>query len=144
MIDGPEMPPISDDEKLARFVTVEAWVRADKTLRQDAFIPPKDLNLSVTRHLTLSEGQLWKIGRDVADAISEKRSAALYGRADLTAGKVHLLRLRTMAAPLPQNPGHAHITGWPPEKPAQKSVAQQLAAAAGRYIPAPRRSGPGK
>jgi len=136
MTNGSGIPPLSAGEKLARFITVERWVRADQTLRQDAFIPPKDLNFSVTRHLNSSEGQLWKIGQKVADAIAAKRNASLYGRADITVGRVLGLHLKTTAAPLHENPGHAQITGWPPDKPAQKSIAQQLAAIA-RYIPLP-------
>ena len=47
--------PVTADELLARFITDKDWFRADLTIRQDAFIPPKDLQLSVTRHLNLSE-----------------------------------------------------------------------------------------
>ncbi|HEV2211221.1 MAG TPA: hypothetical protein VG167_20860 [Verrucomicrobiae bacterium] len=125
-----QLPPISLNELLARFVTVAQWVRSDKTLRQDAFIPPKDLNLSVTRHGQLSEAQIWQIGQTVAYTISEKRSAKLFGRADVTVADVAKALLRTEPAPLLNNPQHAHITGWPLDKPAQKSIAQQLAAMA--------------
>ena len=124
------LPPVSADEWLARFVTVRNWIRADNTIRPDAFIPPKDLNHSVTRHLRLSQEQLWKIGQDVVDIISEKQNAKLIGRADLTVATVAAAALRTEAAPIPGNPHHAHITGWPLDKPAQKNIAQQLAAAA--------------
>lgn len=124
------LPPVSPDERLARFVTVEKWIRADNTVRQDAFIPPKDLNFSVTRHLQLSEDRLWEIGKAVADTISEKHHAKLFGRADLTVAAVAKTALQTESAPVPGNPHHAHITGWPQDKPAQKNIAQQLAAAA--------------
>ena len=124
------LPPMSANEWLARFVTVKGWIRADNTIRQDAFIPPRDLNLSVTRHLKLSQDQLWKIGQGVVDAISEKHHARLFGRADLTAGAVLKAALRTEPAPIPGNPHHTHIAGWPTDKPAQKNIAQQLAAGA--------------
>jgi len=124
------VPAVSADGLLARFVTDAGWVRADKTIRQDAFIPPRDLNLSVTRHLNLSQQELWKLGQKVVDAISGRRSAALHGRADLPESQVSKLRLSTKPFPVAGNPNHAHITGWPPDKPAQKSIAQQLAAAA--------------
>jgi len=64
------------------------------------------------------------------DAIGIKRSAILYGSADLRVVQVSQHNLKTEAVPLPQNANHAHITGWPSEKPAQKSIAQQLAAVA--------------
>ncbi|MFZ0827136.1 MAG: hypothetical protein WAO02_06910 [Verrucomicrobiia bacterium] len=124
------LPPVSSDERLARFVTVEKWLRADKTVRQDAFIPPKDLNLSVTRHLRLSQEQLWQIGQAVVDGLSAKHHATLFGRADLTVAAVTKTALRVDPAPILANPQHTHITGWPLDKPAQKNIAQQLAAAA--------------
>jgi hypothetical protein len=130
------LPPISANEWLARFVTVEKWLRSDDTIRQDAFIPPRDLNLSVTRHLNLSQNQLWEVGQHVAEAISEKHRANLFGRADLTVAAVARTAVRVESAPIPANPQHAHIAGWPLDKPAQKSIAQQLAAAA-NFIPKP-------
>jgi hypothetical protein len=131
------LPAIWEGEWLARFITVEWWIRSDKTIRQDAFVPPKDLCLSVTRHLHLSEADIWKIGRDVANKIAAKRKADLYGRADLRVHQVSAQNLKTEAAPLPDNPNHAHITGWP-EKSARKNIAQRLAAAAGKCIPVPK------
>lgn len=133
---GVTIPPITPEEWLARFVTVEKWVRADQTIRQDAFIPPKDLNLSVTRHLNLSKNELWAVGQVVADAVAKHPGAVLHGRADIQVHHAIQQNLRVEAAPLPDNENHAHITGWP-EKAAQKSIAQQLAAAAGKLVPFP-------
>jgi hypothetical protein len=124
------LPSVSTDEWLARFVAVEKWIRADKTIRQDAFIPPKDLNLSVNRHLQLSPDQLWAIGQAIADTISKNHPGTLFGRVDLTVATVAKAALRTESAPIPGNPQHAHITGWPLDKPTQKNIAQQLAAVA--------------
>ena len=128
-----QLPPVSTDEPLARFVTVGSWVRADKTVRQDAFIPPKDLNLSVTRHIRLSQEQLWIIGQAVANA---RRHTTLFGSADLLVFAVTKSGLRVEPAPIPGNPQHAHITGWPLDKPAQKNIAQELAAAS-TFVPLP-------
>lgn len=123
---------ISGDELLARFITSSGWIRRDQTLRQDAFIPPPDLNLSVTRHRGLSPADLWQIGEEVARV----RPATLYGSADVTVAEVHRHKLRVDAQPLPENLNHASIIGWPSNKPAQKILAQQLAAVA-RYTPKP-------
>ena len=76
-----ELPPVTDNELLARFVLFSNWIRYDKTVRPDAFIPYPNPYLSVTRHRELSEADLWKIGQSVAD----KRSHNLYGRADIQA-----------------------------------------------------------
>jgi hypothetical protein len=46
--------------------------------------------------------------------------------------------LRVVAAPiLPENLNHANVTGWPSEKPTQKIIAQQIAAAAGKALTPP-------
>jgi hypothetical protein len=126
---------VAENELLARFVTLDRWVRPDKTVKQDAFIPPNDLQLSVTRHLNLSERQLWELGQTVAKIIGEKRTAGLFGRADIANKTVVQQSLMTEAAPLPENPNHAHITRWPLDKPARKQIAQQLAAAARFVLP---------
>jgi len=130
--------PLEEEHKtpsdlLARFITANAWVRKDGTIRQDAFMPPKDLNLSVTRHLRLSEEEMWRIGEAIVTKIGERRAAALLGRADLHDHEVTPLGLNTVPAPRPENPNHAHITGWPADKPEQKELALNLAAAA-RYV----------
>jgi hypothetical protein len=123
-----ERPPaVTDEELLARFLLFSRWVREDRTLRPDGCMPSRDAELSVTRHRGLSEMALWQIGHIIADA---RPSATLYGRADLKAVDARRQRLRVDAAPLPAHSNHAIITGWPPEKPPQKSVAIELAASA--------------
>jgi hypothetical protein len=130
-----QLPAVSPTECLCRFITVPKWVRDDKTIRSNAFIPPRDLNLSVTRRLQLTEEQLWKLGQRVADQVTGNSPAAFPGRADILAANVFAVNLRVEAVPLTDNPNHAHISGWP-EKPARKNIAQQLAAAA-RFIEIP-------
>src|SRR3954463_5345947 len=126
--------PVGANEWLARFVTVDKWIRADQTIRADAFIPPKDLELSVTRHLNFSEEELWAIGKDVVKELSKSRPATLHGRADISVAHVLQQRLRAESDPLPKNRNHAHIAGWPAEKSVQKNIAQELAAAAGKAV----------
>ncbi len=121
---------IEDDELLARFVMVREWIRADGTVRPDAFIPPKDLNLSTTRHGTLQPSSLWEIGQSVARQFVRD----LIGRADVIARNVKIVGLHPEPAPLPENPNHAHVAGWPTDKPSQKILAQQLAASSAYVI----------
>lgn len=123
-----ELPPIADDELLARFVLFSDWIRHDQTVRPNAFIPHPYPNLSVTRHRELSEFALWQIGQGIAD----KRSHNLYGRADIQAITVKAHPLRIEPTPEPKN--HANITGWPADKPGQKIIAQEIAATA-RFVP---------
>lgn len=125
-------PSVEDSELLARFVTSSKWFRSDQTVRQDAFIPHPYPDLSVTRHKSLSEQEIWKVGQQIADS----RPATLYGRADVSAEEVRRQKLTVEPRPVPENLSHACILGWPPDKPAQKILALELAAVA-RFIPKP-------
>jgi hypothetical protein len=53
-------PPteIDEAELLMRFVLRRQWIRRNGTVKQDAFIPPSDLELSVTRHIGLSDDDI--------------------------------------------------------------------------------------
>jgi hypothetical protein len=137
MSDAVSGQAIPTGELLARFITADGWIRADRTIKQDAFMPPKDLEFSVTRHLGLTQEEIWKLGQAVVDEIAKKRAATLHGRADLLAEITIQQNLRTVAHPLEGNANHAHVIGWPSDKPAQKIIAQQLAAAAVFVTPAP-------
>lgn len=134
MIDPSCVPPVDDDELLARYVSQRSQFRhRDRTLKQDLFIPNRRGELSVTRHRDATEAQVWQIGRDVAEAL--KRT--LYGRGDLRASDYTNHALRVEATPYSGNPNHADVMGWPPQKQDQKAIAIKLAAAAGKLIPAP-------
>ena len=120
-------------ELLARFVMFSRWIKSDGTPKPDAFLPPRDLNLSVTRHSGLSREQLWDRGRTVAAG----REKPLLGRADLSAASARdsgAPHLDVVAAPLPENAQHAHIIGWPHDKSRQKMLALKLAEVA-RFAP---------
>lgn len=125
MIEGGGSSAVADEEQLARFILYSKWIRSsDQTARPDAFIPHPYPDLSVTRHLNLPEEALWRTGQNVADA----RTATLYGRADIYAAAARQQNLKIDPAPVPNNPNHANIVGWPADKPAQKIIALQLAA----------------
>jgi len=123
--------PLSDNEMLARFVLKKEWIRHDGTIKQDAFIPPKDLQLSVTRHIGISTQQLIGIGKSVA----AETSLNFLGRADIESRVVVKNALKAVAWPLANNQNHAHIMGWPADKEARKTIAQELAASA-KFVPA--------
>ena len=119
-------PFVETNELLARFVPSSRWFRSDSTVKPDAFIPYPYPELSVTRHRLFSEEDLWKVGQAVADA----RKLTLYGRADISAENVRKQKLTVEPTPVPENLNHADILGWPPDKPSQKILALELAAAA--------------
>jgi hypothetical protein len=72
MSNGGTLPTTVDPgEWLARFIYYQRYIRQDRTIRPDAFIPHPYPELSVTRHLQLSETQIWEIGRNVAEQIGQ-------------------------------------------------------------------------
>jgi hypothetical protein len=134
MSNGGNVPAIDSDEWLARFIHYQRYIRHDRTVRPDAFIPHPYPDLSVTRYLQLSEAELWQLGRNVA----RQSGKPLYGRANVRAFVFQQCELQVIADPIiPENPNHAIVVGWPADKPAQKIVAQQIAAAAGKVLDPP-------
>lgn len=121
---------LTEDELLARFVLFTKWIRSNGRVAQDAFIPDRSRELSVIRHLGLTEDELWSCGQEIADS----RPATLYGRADIQVAEVTKQSLRCVADPPPRN--HVNIVGWPEEKSAQKILAMELATKA-RYVVTP-------
>lgn len=81
MIDPDNVPPVSDDEGLARFVTQSKQFRSDGTVKPDLFIPYRHVELSVTRHLEATQEEIWSVGFDIANAFER----TLHGRADILA-----------------------------------------------------------
>ena len=130
MSNGSTLPTIDPGEWLARFIHYQRYIRQDRTIRPDAFIPHPYPDLSVTRHLQLSPTEIWEIGRDVAQQTSKR----LHGRADVQASAFQRHELSVVPAALPENPNHANVIGWPAEKSAQKIIAQQIADAAGKAL----------
>jgi len=130
MIDPDNVPAVSDDELLARFVTQSKQCRSDGTVKPDLFIQYRHVELSVIRHLNATEDEIWSVGCDVANAFER----TLHGRADILASKCKVDTLRVVEKPLPRNPNHADIAGWPHPKQDQKAIALKLAASASKLI----------
>ena len=123
---------VAPTELLARFILFSGWFRpGDKTVKADAFMPPQNLRLSVTRHMGLQESELWDLGHAVA--AQRQPPANLHGRADIAGADVTARSLRVEPTTTPRN--HANILGWPAEKPSQKMIALQLASSA-RFVAA--------
>jgi len=122
---------VAPDELLARYIMYSGWIRSDRTVRQEAFIP-RNSELSVTRHLYLTEEDVWKIGRRIA----ENTSRTLHGRADMETCHVIAQGLDVVSQPVPDNLNHANIVNWPVEKDARKMCALEIAMAA-RFVANP-------
>ena len=133
MIDPGNVPPVANDELLARFATQSSQFRkSDLTIKQDLFMPHPRPELSVMRHRDATADEIWQVGRETADGLGR----TLYGRADIDAATCNNAGLQVVARPiLPRNPNHADIEGWPASKEDKKAFAQKLAAAASKLLP---------
>jgi len=132
VLDPDKIPAIDDSEQLARFIVSRSEYRGDDSVRPGLFMPYKLIELSVTRHRDATLPEIWAVGRSVAS----QREKSLYGRSDILAAACRIETLHVVAKPvLPSNPNHADITGYPPSKEDQKSLALKLAASASCRIP---------
>lgn len=124
MLPPDQVPPVSPNELLSRFVLFSRHIRGnDGTVRPDAFMPHPHVETSVTRHLSATDQELWGEGARVAGL----RGTNLHGRADVVAQGFLAQGLTVLAAPiLPENPNHANATGWPEEKAEQKMKAIEI------------------
>jgi hypothetical protein len=124
MFDLAQVPPVSSDELLARFIIFSRHFRpSDNTVKPDAFVPHPQVELSVTRHRAATQDELWQEGRRVAAF----RTATLYGRADVAANTFESKDLTVAEKPIAENPNHADVIDWPADKAAQKMKAREIA-----------------
>ncbi len=122
---------VLDSESLARFILFGRWIRADGTVRQDAFIPDERLELSVTRCSGVLDKEIWKI----AEGIAKVSGRNLHGMADVGVTVVRDNNLDVKSTPQDGNPYHADVVNWPPRKDEQKIKAMALAARSSFHFP---------
>lgn len=134
MIDPSNVPAVESAETVARFFFKRDFNQTTKHPKQDAFIPPpRDLDLSVTRHRDASIAEIWLIGRDVERqrsvkaAIEGRSPIVLVGCGNLLVSNYEQHGLNAIANAEPANPNHALILGWPENKEEQKKIALALA-----------------
>lgn len=137
MIDPENIPPVADNELLARFILNRNEKRDDGNVNHKLFMPYKWTELSVNRHREASNEETWGIGFDIAS----QRSKMLYGLANIRASNCYQSTLRVVPDPiLPNNPNHANIIGYPSGKEDQMALAKVLAASIeGKWQPVLRR-----
>ncbi len=90
---------------------------------------PKNNESSVYRIHDLSHDEIWSIGHNFVEKLSER---TLYARGDLVASDVLETGLN-IVPDTTQHPLHANIVGWPPEKPKKLILAKKLAQKAHLY-----------
>ena len=128
--------PVSNSEFLTRFIVRHDWVRKkDNHIYPAAFMPPKNLKLSVTRLLHISQKDIWNLGQQVVQRrqIIERQQFRLYGRADIEALNVRNQNLDIEPQPQLDNPNHANIINWPESKDKQNIIAMEIAVSA-RFV----------
>ena len=140
MIDPQNIPPVADDEFLARFITQSSQFRpSDQSVKPDLFIPFRLTELSVTRHRDATADELWRNGHEIANL----RQQPLYGRSDVKASDCAIKPLTVVPDPIlpprmPYNPNHANVAGFPPARDDQKALAIKIAHKASKRIVPPR------
>ena len=136
MLDLANVPDVDSQEMLARYVFSKSHISREKRrIKPNAFMPPMNLELSVTRHRDTTEAEIWTIGDDTA----AKTNRTLYARGDVLTATYCSQKLQVLAAPelSMNNPNHANVVGWPEnDKAAVKLIAMELAAVA-NFVPAP-------
>lgn len=136
MLDPENVPEISDDEVVARYILQSNEFRKnDNTVKPTLFLPYSKIELSVNRHTCCNEDEIWQFGTNVATA----RNKTLHGRSDIAASACNAVTpLRVVAKPIiPDNPNHADVINYPESKEDQLALAQKLAASASKRIEAP-------
>ena len=115
------VPP---DEKLARFIFFKSHFSiVNKTVKFKAFIPPSNsVELSVYRISTLSDSEVWAIGRQYV----ETGDRSLKARADFSADRVYENNLEVIPATQPHE-RHANITPFPADRRTRDRIARKLA-----------------
>jgi len=118
---------VAPDEIITRFIlSTSHFSRLNSRVKHRAFEPSaQDNSTSVFRISALTDKGVWSLGQQYV-AYPSRRT--LYARADLAAHTVLAVGLHVQPDEPP--PRHANIIGWPPEKHARMSIAQQLAAEA--------------
>lgn len=140
MLDPANVPEVGLDELLSRFILTRQYVNQHtKQLKPAAFVPHPYEELSVTRDREATDAEIWSVGQGIA-ALLQK---TLHGRGEVLAATYVQQKLKTIADPVEGNPNHVNITNWPSaaDKPAQKLIAQEIAAVA-RFVPTPESHAP--
>jgi len=134
MLDPANVPEVAASEIVTRYLMFGKWYLANGTIKYEAFMPPVDLELSVTRLCQTTDAEIWDVGARVAEESRRK----LHGRTDVAVKAFADQQLRVECDPLPNNANHALARGWSADKAQQMIVAKQLAATPGlRRTPPP-------
>ena len=111
-------------EKLARFIFFRSqFSPLNGVVKYGAFIPPsKSEEISVYRISSLSDREIWEIGREYV----ETKDRRIKARADFLAARVYENNLEVIPDTQPHEL-HANITPFPTDRSARQNIARKLA-----------------
>lgn len=118
-------PDISPRENISRYIFNKRHYN-QQNVKQAAFIPPRNLALSIYRVDGLTSDQIWAIGEEY---VVPKRGLPILARADLNVEDIKSSSQVSINPKPTPHPRHADIIGWPSEKSEQKLIASELALA---------------
>jgi hypothetical protein len=131
MLSPDEVNDIQSEEQTARFVFSKRHVRADRTLKGEAFLPHPYEDLSVTRLIQTTPREVSAIGYAIAAKRNPPRN--LQGQGEVLANTYIRQHLQVVVAPVEGNPNHANVNDWPTEKAQQLLIAKEIARVA-RFV----------
>lgn len=112
-------------EITSRFL-IDGQVRTEsKEVKYPAFIPPKNLKLSIFRTSNLNEQEIWILA---VEKVEPSRGPVI-GRGELTVSAIAEEKLQVSTDEDP-NSRHADVVGWPVDRDARVTIAKALAAKA--------------
>ena len=114
------------EKDISRFLFDSGHVRADKTIKHNAFIPPKNYRLSVFKTDTLTAEQIYQIG---AQYVMPLRGKPIKGVAQVNSSHVVAIGLSFDSDGVP-HPRHSNIIGWSEDSSKDRVLALRLASEA--------------
>jgi hypothetical protein len=114
-------------EEITRYVTQKSYFRpSDNTVRHNAFMPPKNNQLSVYRTTNVEPSEVWAIGDQYVAVLLQQD---LIAKAVLNSRIIYDCGLVIEDDPIPHE-RHANIVGWQTAPTETRLIAMKLAAAA--------------
>lgn len=114
---------VQPSENVSRFL-IEGDIRVkDDSIRRRAFLPSaSNLEISVFRIYTLSEGQIWALAVEKV----EPHRGPVIGRGDLSVDKIIENKL-DVVPDMDCASRHANIVGWSQDRDLRATIAMELA-----------------
>jgi len=119
----PQQDSVAANELIARYILSKRhFSTSNRIVKYGAYLPAPNGETSVYRVSSLSNEEIWKIGRRY---VVEPTNRTLYARGDTTASVILKTELGITPEKSP-HPLHANIVNWPLEKDEKKMLAMEI------------------